>query len=128
MIRIFSSTQALALMGIIPEIAVTRSLQFQTNGYSPEEHGYILVIQEGDNLSHVTEISPDGLVLYDEDDNPSYEYIEAFWENGHVVYEVVFQIDDSRTIAVIIPDEPWLDTDLRRNLQQATLGSSPTTL
>jgi hypothetical protein len=112
MIRIFSSKQAFELEGIIPEIAVIRSLQFQTNDYSPEEHGHIVVIQEGDNLSLVTEVSPDGLVLCDEDDYPTYEFIETFLENGRVIYEVVFQIDDSRTIAVIIPDEPWLDADL----------------
>lgn len=116
MIRLFSIEQALSLRGTIPELAVTRALQFMGNGYSPQEHGHIVVIEEGDAISQVTEIGPDG--LFDEDGLPTYEFIEAFPENGHAVYEVVFQIDDSRTVAVIIPDLPWLAAGLRITLER----------
>ncbi len=51
MIRISSIQQALSLRGTIPELAVIRSIQFMGDGYSPEEHGHIIVIQEGDDLS-----------------------------------------------------------------------------
>jgi len=56
MIRILSIEQALSLRGIIPELAIIRSLQFQGTGYSPEEHGYIIVIQKDDDFSELTEI------------------------------------------------------------------------
>ena len=48
------------------------------------------------------------------------EYIEAFTHDSHTTYEAVFQIDNSRTISVIIPDEPWLDPTLRKALKEAT--------
>ena len=120
MIRLYSPEQALALRGTIPELTITRSLQFQSDGYDHEEHGHIIVIQEGDELSRVPEIGPEG--LFDSEGFPTYEYIEAFTEDGRTVYEVVFQIDDSRTIAVIIPDEPWLEPLLRATLEQATVN------
>ncbi len=122
MIRLFTIEQAQSLRDIIPELALTRSLQFQGEGYVPEEHGHIVVIQEGDEVSSLSEIGNDGLVLFDEEGLPTYEYVEAFMEDGRIVYEVVFQIDDSRTIAVIVPDEPWLDARLREDLQRATQG------
>ena len=59
MIRLYSPEQALALRGTIPELTITRSLQFQSDGYDHEEHGHIIVIQEGDELSRVPEIGPE---------------------------------------------------------------------
>jgi hypothetical protein len=118
MIRLYSTEQALALRGTIPELTITRSLQFQSDGYDSAEHGHIIVIQEGDDdLSRIPEIGPEG--LFDADGYPTYEYIEVFTEDGRSVYEVVFQIDDSRTVTVIIPDEPWLDPLLRSTLEHA---------
>ena len=106
MIRLTSMQQALSLRGTIPELAVIRAIQFMGDGYEPEEHGYIVVVQEGDNINQIIELE-------------DCEYIEAFIEDDHIVYEVVYQIDNSRTIAVIIPDAPWLDTDLRKRLISA---------
>jgi hypothetical protein len=48
MIRLISIQQTLSLRGRIPELAVIRSAQFMVDGYRPEEHGYIVVMQEGD--------------------------------------------------------------------------------
>ena len=123
MIRLFSTDQAINLRGIIPELAIIRSLQFQGSGYS-EAHGHIVVIEKDDDLSQVTEVSPSGLVLI-YDSWPAYEYAEAFFEGHNIVYEVVFQVDNDRTIAVIIPDQPWLDAKLRSDLQIATQASKP---
>lgn len=125
MIRLFSIEQALGLRGIIPELAVTRALQFMGSGYSPQVQGHIVVLEEGDAISQITEIGPGG--LHDEDGLPTYDFIEAFPENGHAVYEVVFQIDDSRTVAVIIPGHEWVDPYLRLALERAT-GRGPTTI
>ena len=117
MLRLYSTEQALALRGTIPELTITRSLQFQSDGYDHEEHGHIIVIQEGDVINRIPEIGPEG--VFDADGFPTYEYIEAFTEDGREVYEVVFQIDDSRTVTVIIPDEPWLNPLLRSTLEHA---------
>lgn len=111
MIRLTSIQQALSLRGIIPELAVLRSLQFMGDGYTPEEHGHIIVIQSDEDFAEFTEL--DSMSVDD------CEYIEAFIEGDRIVYESVFQIDNSRTIAVIIPDEPWLGEPFRKILRQA---------
>ena len=123
MIRIYSIQQALELRGIIPELAIIRSIQFMGDGYSPEERGHIIVMQEGDNISEVTEIGPNRLC--DEYDLPTYEFVEAFTEGDHIIYEAVYQIDNSRTVAVIIPDGPWLDPSLRTILRYASVSPQP---
>lgn len=123
MIRITSIQQALSLKGTIPEIAVIRSQQFMSDGYSPEEHGHIIVIQEGDDISDVREIGPNGLC--DEYDLPTYEFVEAFIEEDHIVYEAVYMIDDSRTVAVIIPEGDWLDPYLLIILRHASPPPMP---
>lgn len=111
MIRHTSIQQALSLRGTIPELAVIRSIQFMGDGYSPEEHGHIIVVQADEDFAELTEIDS-----FTED---CCEYIEAFIEGDHIVYESVFQIDNSKTIAVIIPDEPWLGEPFRKILRQA---------
>jgi hypothetical protein len=35
------------------------------NGYSPEEPGHIIVIQEGDDITQIKEIGEDGLFVDD---------------------------------------------------------------
>jgi len=117
MIRIYSIQQALSLRGTIPDLAIIRSLQFMGDGYSPDEHGYIIVIQGNEDLLEINEVGtpPD----FD------FEYIEAFIEDDRIVFEAVFQIDNSRTIAVVIPDEPWLGEPLRTVLKQASATPQP---
>jgi hypothetical protein len=127
MIRIYSIEQALALRGSIPELAIIRALQFMGDGYSPEEHGHIIVIQEGDDLTqnkltHIKEIGEDGLFI---DDIPAFELVETFVDGDQVAFELVYQLDDSRTVAVIIPNEPWLDANLRNSLLSASPPPMP---
>ncbi len=104
MIRLLSTDQALALRGTIPELAILRSIQFQGEGYSPEEHGHIIVLEAGDYPAAIPEIGPEG--LYDSDGLPCFEFVEAFIEDDRLIFEVVIVIDNEKTIAVIIPDEP----------------------
>jgi hypothetical protein len=111
MIRITSIQQVLSLRGTIPELAILRAMQFIGDGYDPEEHGHIIVIQADADFSELTKI--------DSFTDDCCEYIEAFIEDDHIIYEAVFQIDNSRTIAVIIPDEPWLGEPFRKILRQA---------
>lgn len=104
MIRLTSTQQALSLRGTIPELAVIRSTQFMSDGGSHEEHGDIIVIQERDDISQITEIGPNG--FYVENDLPTYEFVDAFIEGPQIIYEALYQIDNSRAEAVSIPDGP----------------------
>jgi hypothetical protein len=125
MIKLTSKTQAEQYRGQIPELAILRmsQLEGEDGQYDPEQHGYIAVFQEGDMI---TEISPQG--LYDEDGLPIFEFVETFYSNGQTVFEVVIAVNTDFVIALIIPDEPWLDAQLRQDLQLATQGSTPAAL
>lgn len=124
MIRLKSAKQALGLRGVIPELAIVRMVQFEGKDghYDPGIHGHILVIQEGDDITDIPEIGPDGLLEVIDNEWFCYEYVEAFVENGRTVFEMVIALDNERTIAVIIPDEPWLDDRLRLVLEVETQG------
>jgi hypothetical protein len=120
MIRLTSIQQALCLKGTIPQLAVIRSIQFMGNGYSPSD-GHIIVMQEGDTLTQIKEIGVENHA----DILDHCEFVESFADADRVVFEVVFQLDDERTVAVIVPDEPWLDSDLRRVLLSASPAPMP---
>ena len=123
MIRLCSIEKALFLRETIPKLAIIRAIQFMDDGYSPEEHGHIIVLEEGDDINQIKEIGPNG--LYDDNNLPTFEFIGAFVDGDQVTYELVNQIDDERTVAVIIPDEPWLDPQLREILKKETSPLQP---
>ena len=123
MIRLLSTKQALSLRGTIPELALIRSLQFQSEGYDPDIHGVILVLETGDDLCRIPEIGPEG--LYDSDGLPCFEFVEAFVEHDRLIYEVVIVIDNSKTVALIIRDEPGLDPSLCTILRHAAGKPQP---
>jgi hypothetical protein len=123
MLRLLSRQQALSLRGTMPELALIRSQQFQGAGYSPEEHGHIIVMEAGDDIAEIPEVGPEG--LYDADGLPHFEFVEAFIEDDRLIYEVVIVIDNSRTVALIIPDEPGLDSSLRTILRHAAGTPQP---
>ena len=123
MIRLLSIEQSLALRGTIPELAILRSIQFQGEGYSPEEHGHIIALESGDDLCRIPEIGPEG--LYDSDGLPCFEFVESFIEGDRLIFEVVIVIDNSRTVALIIPDEPDMDPSLRTILRHAAGTPQP---
>ncbi len=121
MIRLTSIAQALSLRGTIPELAVIRSLQFMGDGYDPEEHGHIIVVQGGDDIIQIEEVGTDGFFV---DDVPTFECVESFVDGDRVVMEIVLAIDCDRTVA-IIADESCLDNDLRRTLQKLSTPPQP---
>jgi hypothetical protein len=41
------------------------------DGYNPEEHGQIIVIQKGDDITQIEEVGKDGLFI---DDVPTFEF------------------------------------------------------
>ena len=112
MIRIYSIQQALNLKGSIPELAIIRSIQFMGDGYSPEEHGHIVVLENGDDLTQIKEIGNAGITV---DELPAFEIVEAFVDGDQITFELVYQLDDERTVAVIA-DAACLDTDLVKKL------------
>ncbi len=122
MIRLTSARQALNLRGTIPELAVLRMVQFegQDGRYDPQVHGYILVVQEGDDISKIPEMGPDGLFEIIDSERSSFDYVEAFDENGRTIFEIVIPLDNERTLAIIIPDGSWLDQRLRNVLASET--------
>ena len=91
--------------------------------YDPEQFGYILVFQEGD---WITEISPMAFMI--KMACRSTNSLKPLYSNGQIVFEVVIAVNTDFVIALIIPDEPWLDAQLRQDLQQATQGSTPAAL
>jgi hypothetical protein len=118
MIRITSIDQALALRGTIPELAIIRSIQFMGDGYSPEEHGHIIVMQEGDDI--IKEIGG----IFDDDNLPAFEIIESFVDGESVVFEILFALDSDRTIA-LITEQSCLDDDLRDALLEYSPPPQP---
>ena len=124
MIRLTSIQQALSLKGTIPELAILRSQQFQGEGYDPDIHGVILVLDPEDDLCRIPEIGPEG--LYDEDGLPNFEFAECFVEeSGTLVFEVLIVISDSKVVALIIRDDPDLDPSLRTILRHASGPPQP---
>ena len=108
----------------IPALAYIRGTQFiGSQGHDPEVDGWIVVIQDvSDDITRIEEIGDDGLFT---DDIPNFEYVEAFVDGDQVTFELVFQLDDSRTVAVIIPDAPWLDLEIRNLLLSASPPPMP---
>lgn len=120
MIRIYSIKQALSLRGTIPELAIIRSIQFQGDGYNPIDHGHIIVLEPGDDPTHIEEL-PNGLLV---DDLPVFEYVEAFLDGNQVTLEIVIQLDDARTLA-IIADPNNLPPELGQTLQHLSPPPQP---
>ena len=124
MLRLRSIQDVLNHKDTIPTLAYIRGVQFLgSEGFDPEIDGWIVVLEPGDDITQIEEIGDDGLFT---DDVPNFEYVEAFVDGDQVTFELVYQLDDSRTVAVIIPDEPWLDADLRKVLM--TASPPPTSL
>ena len=84
------------------------------NGYTTEEHGHIIVVQEGDDTTQIEEIEPNGFFV---DDIPTFEFVEAFVDGDNLVYEIVVALDNERTIA-IIANARCLNTNLAALLQK----------
>jgi len=119
-IRLTSAAQAQTLKHRIPPLAVLRMAQFEgTDGlYDPERHGHIVVLEPGDDVEKdFPEAGPGGLLSGPEEDTVLFDYVFAYREGESAVYEAVIQIDDDRTLTLIIPDAPWLHTGLRFRLE-----------
>ena len=132
MIRLTSAAQARTLRDRIPALAVLRMQQFEGEDgqYDPAIHGHIVVLEAEDQIDRdLPEVGRFGLLDVLDSEWPGYEYVEVFVENGRRVFEMVIQIDADKAVAVIIPDEDWVDPRLRLILEvearDPLAGSSP---
>jgi hypothetical protein len=116
MIRLKSSRQALSLKGKIPEIAIVRVAQLDGTDklYDPDVHGYLIIIEEGDDIEAIPEAGERGLLTFlDEGGLSPFEYVS----HGQRIYEAVMAINNEKTIAFIIPESVPIDDRLRRLLK-----------
>lgn len=120
MIRLKSTRQAAELRDRIPALALTRMRQFEGEDgqYDPDIDGHIVVLEDGDDIAQLPEIGDNGLLGVIDPEWPGYEYVEVFVEDGRRMFEMVIQIDDCKTVAIIAPAEPWLDERLRLVLER----------
>ena len=117
MIRLKSSRQALSLKGKIPEVAIVRMTQLEGTDklYEPDAHGYLIIIEEGDDIEAIPEAGERGLLTLLDDEDP--EYVSHSIEDGQRIYELVMAIDNEKTIAFIIPESVPIDDRLRQLLE-----------
>jgi len=120
MIRLTSTVQAQALRHRIPALAVLRMTQFEgADGlYDPLRHGSIVVVEPDDDVEQdFPEAGEQGLLSGLEEDAAPFEYVVAYREGDTALFEAVIQIDDEKTLTLIIPNAPWLPESLRRQLE-----------
>lgn len=120
MIRLKSSSQALSLRGKIPDIAIVRMTQLEGTDklYNPDAHGYLIIIEEGDNVESINEAGEQGLLTFLDDEGLSpFEFVASSIENGRKVYEAVLATDNEKNIAFFIPDSVPIDDRLRQLLE-----------
>ncbi len=122
MIRLTSARQARELAGQIPALVIRRMEQFEGSDgqYDPERHGHIVVIGEQDDISMLHEISDTGLLDILDPENPGYEFLETFEEDGKTVWELAVALDNERTVAVFFTESPGLDERLTEYLDHLT--------
>lgn len=135
MIRLKSVSQALSLKGQIPDIAVERMVQFADKEalfypdglhgsgkiYDPEIHGYLIIIEDGDDVEAISEAGERGLLTFLGDGLPPFEYVSCSIEGGQKVYEAVMLLDNERTIAFIVPESVPIDGRLRQVLEDESI-------
>lgn len=121
MIKLTSAAQARRLAGKLPAIAVERMVQFEgyDGCYDPEEHGYILVLEEGDQIeSEVPMLGESELLAVLDDGESLFEYVFFVRENGRRVFEATVPLAGEAMLVLIVPEEPWVDERLLRALIQ----------
>ena len=79
------------------------------------------MLEQGNDITQIKEIAPDGLFT---DDVPTFEYVEAFVDGDQGTFKLVYQLDDSRTVAVIAL-QSCFDADLLKALQNHSAQPQP---
>ena len=81
--------------------------------YDPEEHGFILVLEEGDELRGVPVVGEScASARIDDDWQPPFEYVFFVRENGRRIFEAAVSLAGDAMLILIVPEEPWVDARL----------------
>ncbi len=114
MIRLKSYQEALAQKDKIPALALLRMQQLEGNDgqYCPESHGYLVILQDGDQFQNLPEAAHDH-------DDPPFEYARYVEEDDVRVFEVVIAIDNEKMIGVIFPETIPISPEFRQLLELA---------
>ena len=120
MVKLNSADQARSLAGTLPAVAVERMMQFEGDdgGYDHEDHGYILVLEKGDDLRRdFPMLGECGLLGHlAQEGFPSFEYVVSVRENGRRIFEATIPLAGDAMLVLIVPEEPWVDSRLLRVL------------
>lgn len=121
MIRLKSTSQILTLEKKIPEIAIKRMVQFEGYDglYDPDRHGYLIVVEDGDDLvNDIPEGGDRGLHTHlDDEFQNQFEFVRSTDEDGVKIYEAVMQINNEKSVAVFISETFPLHDQLRLVLE-----------
>ena len=148
MIKITSAAQAIELnkrlnkrlhkqqQHNIPDIVISHMQQFEGEDglYHPDIHGYILWLQQDDDISNIPDIAEHGLITileecdqpYCQDDYQPYcfEHVELHQQKDHNIYEMIISIDADKAIVIFVKDAPWLDKRLKTALDRQLQGEN----
>lgn len=116
MVKLTSVAQARQLSGVVPALAVERMVQFEGDDgcYDPEEHGYIMVLEEGDLIERDFPIlGEDGLdaILEGEWLSP-FEHVSYVREKDRRIFEATIPLGGDAMLVLIVPEAPWVDRRL----------------
>lgn len=130
MITLTGNHQANYQKATIPDIIIQRMQQLEGNDglYDPDIHGYIIILEQHDDISNIPAIAEHGLLtILQECDQPNhhpdyppccFEHVELHHQPDHNIYEMIITIDADKVIVIFAPDTPWLDTRLKQALER----------
>ena len=76
--------------------------------YTPEDDGWIALIEEQDIDRVITEIWSDWQLAEVEWEGITYR--DGFWQ-------AIYLSDNEKGFVIVIPDEPWITAELRENIE-----------
>lgn len=121
MIKLTSTAQLSKLGTRVPKLAQRRLDQFEGDdgAYDPPTHGWVIVLEPGDDIVRdFLEFGPMGLLTgaHDAEDVPLFETVLLHEKDGQMLFEAVIACDTDKTLVLLIPDHPYLNSTFRQRL------------
>lgn len=118
MIKITSARQAEQLSGVLPEVVITKMKQFEGDDdvYDPDIFGYLIWLEQADDLSLIPEVGERGLLSIIDDEWQGFNVVDLHADGGRCIYEMVVAIDADKVIVLFVEDAPWLDLRVKSAL------------
>jgi hypothetical protein len=113
------------LLALIEQRMADVTAGFATVGatWEPEEHGAFVLVEPGDNVRDFRAVG-----LNPEDDGLIGATWEICWRHPALnVYEVLILYSGDTGWTFFVPDEPWLDPQLRAKLADEAVEALPAT-